>query len=331
VNSSKELLVRSKEGISNTANVAPPILQTIPTNKLQINDKGLITAPYAFMKTSQPPPPPPQQQQLKSKIIESGDNNELKHSVPKFLISSQTAGGSFYKDIPSKDFNNTNQLNKNESLIKPIFMMGDNNNLKSPNSSPTQLLPNEIIDEPKVYSIENRLPKFMKQRMQYPEPAALTAIRSVASSPPESVCSRMSDTSIPSVIGQDISNRSQLFNKFLSINRQQQQEQGNTQFANPIIQTTAPQQKDTKDTAFKAIFTKLNINSKTQNPENKISKIQEEHPLLFHSTSKINFLICSFLFSLNVFINLKMNKQLISAKRPSFQIKLQIIYTIRVN
>jgi hypothetical protein len=76
------------------------------------------------------------------------------------------------------------------------------------------------------------------------------------SSPPESVCSRMSDTSIPSLIRQDINlNKNKLQNILKATNQQQQQ-----QHQNYSINMT--QQAPPSD--FKALFSKLSTNKTIQ-------------------------------------------------------------------
>lgn len=105
--------------------------------------------------------------------------------------------------------------------------------------------PPPVEDQPRLYSIENRLPVNPKPMMINP---------SQPSSPPESICSRMSDASIPSVIRQDIAYNT---SKFYTMKH--------GMMAPPAPAPVPTPANNTND--FKALFNKLNTQRVKTNDE----------------------------------------------------------------
>ena len=111
--------------------------------------------------------------------------------------------------------------------------------------------PQAILDElPRVFAIETRLTH--NRYVSGANPASHSHV-SPPSSPPESVCSRMSDTSIPSLIRQDITVNKSMLQNILKASQPQQVQQQQPCYSNSSMPAPAND--------FKALFSKLNKTS----------------------------------------------------------------------
>lgn len=137
---------------------------------------------YGFMKNTQ------QQQLLQQQQQQC--NNGIFQAPPKFLMSSTAASALTSNYIP---------LIQQQQQPK---LVNNNNNMQ-----PTPMAPqlhSFLNDEiPRLYACEKRL-------------------NSVSTSPQESICSRMSDTSLPSVINREISVMNARFEQISAMNEQGQ-------------------------------------------------------------------------------------------------------------
>ena len=127
---------------------------------------------------------------------------------------------------------------------------------KSPQTQPAQISFNNMLDDmPHKYTLEGRINSSRANK----------ASPSGPSSPQESICSRMSDSSIPSVIKQDTAMAKAKLQSLLN-----------------AANTTSANNACSQPSDFKALFSKLNT-SKSQQPlvaEFKFNKSQNNKPLV---------------------------------------------------
>jgi len=246
-------LVQAPKFISNfqqqqfTASLAqpPPII-----SNSQLSSASAVTAPmsvtYAFMKKSNPPPqtlplqqsaqPPPTQP-----IITSYPTNPCQFT-PKFLLSTQSyqsynppTSNTVQTTVPVQALVSSSSSSSCSSSSQASVI---NQQQQQQQLSPTPSNHESVISEaPCIYSVESRL-----NYNRTADAANNTENnKSCPLSPQESICSRMSDSSVPSLIRQDITSRSNQFQAYFS------------------------NQQHSNGTDFRALFSRLNSSDAKQN------------------------------------------------------------------
>lgn len=188
-----------------------------------------MSVTYAFMKNSNNP----------NSCFASMQPPLQPAQPPKFLISSSSSNqmpANFNKCI--LPLSNQQQQSSSASTTTTTTNTTATNGTSNQPSPPQQPLVNDLLpDTPALYSVEHRL--FFNGYHQ-PNHNSHHHPLNTASSPPESICSRMSDSSIPSLIRQDINLNKNKFHTILS------------------AKNNSKSSKPSSD--FKALFNKLNTN-----------------------------------------------------------------------
>ena len=207
---------------------------------------------------------------LSTTSVPSQTMTNLNHQ-PKFLMSSTH----HYPIYNTTSINHSNPPPPPTPIIKisPLSTTATTTTI-APSKSPQA-----VLDEvPSVFSTETRLnhnryvsTTTTTNNINYVGQDNNVIGISQPSSPPESVCSRMSDTSIPSIIRQDINLNK---NKFQNILNKSNQSYSN----NNVAQQQAPAND------FKALFSKLSTNKTTQQIQ------QQQQPSFYQYQVHLEFI-----------------------------------------
>lgn len=248
-----------------------PVNTSLPTNT------AAMSVTYAFMKNSNSSAPNVIQPVAQHPLFTNTNQFSATYQ-PKFLQSNQS--------YPA--FNSTAQP------IAPVLSTSSTSSSCSSSSQQSvinQLSPtsstNHEPEAPCIYALETRINSAHKQRQniyiqqQQIDSANNDNNRSCPLSPQESVCSRMSDSSVPSLIRQDITSRTSQFQTYVT-NQQQ-----------PISD-------------FRALFSRLNSSdSKSQVKQqsaldfNNQTLEDDEQPKCFNDEETTNVPICSSNYNFN--------------------------------
>jgi hypothetical protein len=248
--SAPKFVQNMSQPVTSAASSVPPIVAANPP----------MSVTYAFMKNSQINRIPvvatnslspstttaiamSQPTSLSTTSVPSQTMTSLNHQ-PKFLMSSNH----HYPIYNTTSINHSNPPPPPTPIIKISPLSTTTTTTIAPSKSPQA-----VLDElPNVFSTETRLNhnRYVTNTTNYVGQDNNVIGISQPSSPPESVCSRMSDTSIPSIIRQDINLNKNKFQNILN--------KSNQSYSNNNVAQQAPAND------FKALFSKLSTNKTIQ-------------------------------------------------------------------